>query len=182
MSLRDEVYKLIDIEREKLTQRDVLLAKREEQKTTIFYPVKSMIAEILSAAPEFAQATYHSTRAWIKIGRDLPSGRTAEITLTVRIDFEREYPTHSDRAPYFTVEEERYYDFSGFQPSETSISKKKFTTEAELAEYLAGTFVKIVASARHSAQLKEKSKRQYEPNKAAEATPVSVTSPAKQEP
>jgi hypothetical protein len=182
MSLRDEVYKLIDIEREKLTQRDVVHAKREERKTIIFYPVKSVITEILSAAPEFAQATYHSTGARIKIGRDLPSGRTAEITLTVRIDFERKYPTYADGAPYFTVEEERYYDFSGFQPSETSSSKKNFTTESELAEYLAGTFVTIVASARHSAQLKEKSKRQNEPNNAAEPIPMSVTAPAEQEP
>lgn len=121
MSIRDEVLKLIDSERTKLVGRDAVLAEREDRKKALFTPMKAVIEQILDTAPELTNSSYHSTGAWIKLGRDPTK---AEVSWSISVDFERETKAHVDGAPYFIAEEERFYDFNGFQPSKTTTSKK----------------------------------------------------------
>jgi hypothetical protein len=87
MSIRVEVQKIIAIERAKLEARDATVATREDRKKAIFQSVRAVIEQILSVAPEFANATFHSTNARIKVGCNLAK---PEISWSVDVDFERE--------------------------------------------------------------------------------------------
>jgi hypothetical protein len=160
MSLRDEILKLVDAERAELTRQRKAGDERNRKKEALFAPVKKLMAEIASAAPEYCEVDYFSTSASLAVGLGVKTGGRAELKWTVEIEFKQEAPDYIDGAPFFELEEERFYDYSGFQDSETRTSNKSFDTEAELAEYMARKFASTIARAMEVEEIRERVARE----------------------
>ena len=145
MSIRDEVLKQIELESQKLKREDGWRADKFAREKQLCATVEPFVADILAAAPQYADAKYSSPWINVVIGLPTSSGRERdtkwEITAGVRLAADPG-PEYTNFVPIFTVEIESYSSFE----NDTYTRKHEFNDVPSLIEFLGQEYAKKVAS------------------------------------
>jgi hypothetical protein len=145
VSLKDEIEKLIQAERQKLESRDRQRTEYHERQRQRFQPLKTLLTEVAaSVEAEFIEPRISDDSAVIEIGRKKEGPLFTDIRWRIEPDFE----VGSVFKPKdgFRVEETAYYRYP---ESDVSERTHRFEAERHVAEYLIAKIAEKVAFYRH---------------------------------
>jgi hypothetical protein len=154
MSLKEEIDKLIQSERDQLELRDQEKAEGAEQARLRFQPLKTLLLEIVqSIDPKYIKAHFWDSAALIEIGVSHWEMKW-NIAPNYEIDLSGSNVTRLKDG--FRIDETSYSDFAGFQDPETVELTKVSPTEQDVGTYLISEITKQIAQYQHHRNRKEK--------------------------
>lgn len=144
MSMKDEIDKIIQIERQKLDAKDSADREFYQRQLQRFTQLRAVIEELInSVESRFVQADLRNGSSTLKVGHTEPSGFIVDVLWEIWPNYQL-----SDHAelPGFIVEETTYYYMPKYDERE---SRRTFPSEHEVVEYVTATIAKNIAYRQH---------------------------------
>ena len=139
MSLKDEIQKLIDAERQKLVQQDHKIASYHQRQKDNFQSLRALLEEIAkSVEPAYLKSQLSDGQGTLDIGRQECKKFEVDVHWEIKPNFEIKFGAMKGESPFeeapgFLVEEICYYRFP--EPDRTE-QKLIFESEQAVIEYL----------------------------------------------
>lgn len=154
MSLKDEIEKIVRIERDKLERRDQAHVEYHERQRERFQPMRALLEQLATAVDAaYLNASIREESATVKVGEKESDGEYIQIDARWRIEPNLKIQPHVDpgeslfsEAPGIKIEETVYYRYPDYETFEKTYT---FEDEEKAMGYLVGEIAEKVAFYQH---------------------------------
>lgn len=177
MTLKEEIEKLIRVEREKLEAREQKHTDYHGRQRERFVPVSTLLQQLsVSVEPDYLKLHLHDASAILELGRERDGYFRSQLRCTVEPNFAVQAGAAPGESlfreePGFRLDETHYFHEPEYDTSERTVI---LSDEADLAEYLAQKIAEHVAHCRHLKSLAQRNRSEQLDRARADETRPSI--------